>query len=126
MKRLLVIIFAFLLLSFTSFKVQAATYNPYASTSLNKAQTNLNVYFGNVKKASSISYTLMYETNNVPQGVSGFLKPKKKNSISKSIFFGTCSNKVCVSHKKLKKVKIEVMFNFPGKTITKTYTVKVR
>lgn len=99
-------------------------YAPQAITLVNYNQTNLRTTFLLVKKATNISYTLVYEANGIPQGVSGNITPNGKNTIVKNITLGTCSSNTCVNHKKIKKMKLEVTYEFPGKTITKTYSVR--
>lgn len=104
----------------------AAKYSPQTISVLNYNQTNLKVTFANIKKASNISYELVYEANGIPQGVGGTVQPKGKAIVSKTITIGTCSSGTCVNHKKLKKMKLMVTFTFPGKTISKTYNIKTR
>lgn len=77
-----------------------------------------------MKKATEISYTLTYEANGIPQGVGGTILPHGKNTVTKNIALGTCSGNTCVTHKKIKKMKLEVVYQFPGKSITKIYSVK--
>lgn len=114
-----------ILLSFNA-PTLAAKYSPQTVPVLNINQTSLKVTFANVKKASAISYDLVYEANGIPQGVGGTIQPKGKTVVSKTITIGTCSSGTCVNHKKLKKMKLMVTFNFPGKTISKTYSIKTK
>ncbi len=104
----------------------AVKYSPQTVSVLNYNQTNLKVTFANVKKASNISYDLVYEANGIAQGVGGSIQPKGKTIVAKTITIGTCSSGTCVNHKKLKKMKLMVTFSFPGKTISKTYTIKTK
>ena len=114
-----------ILLSFNA-PILAATYSPQTIPVLNYNQTNLKITFANVKKASNISYDLVYEANGMPQGVGGAIQPKGKTIVTKTITIGTCSSGTCVNHKKLKKMKLMVTFSFPGKTISKTYSIKTK
>lgn len=115
-----------ILLSFNTPILAATKYSPQTIPVLNYNQNTLKVTFANVKKASNISYDLIYEANGIPQGVSGVIAPKGKAIVAKTITIGTCSSGTCVSHKKLKKMKLMVTFEFPGKTISKTYSVKTK
>ncbi len=128
MKKLL---FGFLaslviLFSISSPSLAAAKYSPQTIPVLHYNQTSLKVTFANVKKASLISYDLVYEANGIPQGVGGSIMPKGKTIVTKTITLGTCSSGTCVNHKKLKKMKLMVTFEFPGKTISKTYSIKTK
>lgn len=74
---------------------------------------------------TKVNYTLMYKANGVGQGVQGSFVPGKKGSFTKDIFLGTCSGKVCVKHKDIKDIQIEVVTKYKnGKTTTKVYKVK--
>lgn len=82
--------------------------------------------FGNLKGgASSVSYTLTYDSNGIARGVMGTFKPGKKTSSSSDLYLGTCSAKVCIQHKNVKNVKLEVVSYYTnGKSTTKTYKIK--
>ncbi|MBP7832567.1 MAG: hypothetical protein KA035_02230 [Candidatus Levybacteria bacterium] len=118
-------IFSFLLIQPT-FAAPKVKYSPQAVSILNHNQTNLKTTFINIKKATEISYTLTYEAQGVPQGVGGVIVPGGKNVVFKNITIGTCSSGTCVNHKKIKKMKLEVVYTFPGKTITKTYKINAK
>lgn len=132
MKKVLsIVIFTFALLFIFQTPSLAAKkiptiYAPQAITVLNLNHTNLKTTFLLVKKATEISYTLTYEANGIPQGVDGTISPNGKNTVTKNITLGTCSSGSCVSHTKIKKMKLTVIYHFPGKTITKTYSVKTK
>lgn len=90
-----------------------------------KYKNIVRTYFGNLKGISKVSYTLMYQENGVGQGVSGSFSPGKKTSFSKDLFLGTCSGKVCISHRNIKNVKLEVTSKYTnGKYSTKTIKIK--
>lgn len=67
----------------------------------------------------------MYNGNGIGQGVMGSFSPGKKTSASKDFFLGTCSSKVCIVHKNVKNIVLEVVTKYTnGKTSTKTLSVK--
>jgi hypothetical protein len=100
---------------------------PAISTSgkLNKVTNSVNAYFGNMKGVSKVTYTLMYEANGVGQGVVGSFAPGKKSALSKNLFLGTCSGKVCVRHKNVKNIQMEVVTKYAnGKSTKKLLKIK--
>lgn len=90
-----------------------------------KAKNVVRAVFGNIKGVSKVSYTLTYQASGVGQGVLGSFSPGKNTSISKDIYLGTCSGKVCVSHKNIKGIQLEVKTKYTnGKSSSKIYKVK--
>ncbi|MBP9719414.1 MAG: hypothetical protein KBD46_03010 [Candidatus Levybacteria bacterium] len=90
-----------------------------------KVKNVVRAYFGNLKGVKSVSYTLMYEANGVGQGVMGGFAPGKKKAVSKDMYLGTCSGKVCTPHRMIKNIQLEVITNYTnGKSSTKTMKVK--
>jgi len=86
----------------------------------------LRVYFGNLQNAKSVSYTLSYETNGKPEGVSGTVSPSDGNSATRELLFGTCSTGVCTPHQNIKNMKLEVKIALvSGKVLVKRYRIKV-
>ena len=86
----------------------------------------LRVYFGNLQNAKSVSYTLSYETNGKPEGVSGTVSPSDGNSATRELLFGTCSTGVCTPHQNIKNMKLEVKIALvSGKVSVKRYRIKV-
>lgn len=82
-------------------------------------------YFGGLRGVKIVNYTLMYESNGVGQGVMGSFAPGKKTAVSKDIYLGTCSGKVCTPHWNIKNIQLEVTILYTnGKTSSKTIKVK--
>lgn len=126
MKRL----FACIILSSFLFLQSIPTYviaaSPSASAKLIKTKNVVRAYFGNLKGVKSVSYTLYYQGNGIGQGVEGGFKPGKKTSWSKDLFLGTCSSKVCIRHKNIKNIQLEVITRLTnGKSSTKVLKIKV-
>lgn len=88
-----------------------------------KAQgDSLFVNFGNVKNATSVSYTLIYSTNGQQEGAVGTIYPKGANTASRTLLFGTCSKNVCRYHSNISNVVLEVKAKLKsGKTFSASY-----
>ncbi|OIP82482.1 hypothetical protein AUK04_04665 [Candidatus Roizmanbacteria bacterium CG2_30_33_16] len=84
------------------------------------------VYFGNLNKANSVTYTLMYQTSGVDQRVSGTLDSTNGNSLIRELYFGTCSSGVCRLHGDLSNMKLEVTSDLTnGKKTLKRFKIKI-
>lgn len=90
-----------------------------------KVQGNsLVVTFSNLKNVASISYTLIYTTNDQQEGAIGTVIPKGANTASRTLLFGTCSKNVCRYHTNISDVTLEVSAKIKsGKTVSKTYYI---
>ena len=89
---------------------------------LAKNKKSVSVYFANLQKVSSVQYELSYLTNGKPEGAGGTISTKKKYSLSRTLLFGTCSNKVCRYHTKLRKATLTVIITFTnGTRLTKIF-----
>ncbi|MDP3941946.1 MAG: hypothetical protein Q8Q49_06590 [bacterium] len=126
MKRVLslLILMSFLFLQVAPAYVFAAS--PSASAKYIKNKNVVRASFGNLKGVKNVSYTLYYQGNGIGQGVEGSFKPgKKKISWSKDLFLGTCSGKVCIRHRNIKNIKLEVISKLTnGKSVKKLIKVK--
>jgi len=84
------------------------------------------VTFGNIQKVASVTYTLMYQTDGVDQGVSGSLDSSAGNSVTRELLFGTCSSGVCRYHGNINSMKLEVVSELSsGKRVIKRFRVRV-
>lgn len=84
------------------------------------------VYFSNLNKVTSVTYTLMYQTNGKDEGVSGTMDSTGGNSTSRELLFGTCSSGVCRYHQNLSNMKLEVTSTLTsGKQTIKRFRIKV-
>lgn len=82
------------------------------------------VNFGNLTLANSVSYTLSYTANGIPQGVAGTITPTE-NTASRELLFGTCSKNVCTYHRNITGMKFGVASSLKsGKKVIKTFRVK--
>jgi hypothetical protein len=90
-----------------------------------KRSNAVNVYFGNLKGVKSVSYTIMYEGNGIGQGAMGNFAPGKKTAVSKNIYLGTCSGRVCTPHRNIKNIQLEAVMKYiNGKSSSKTIKIK--
>lgn len=90
-----------------------------------KAKNVARVFFANFKGVAKVTYVLMYQGNGIVQGIEGSVLPGKKKSISRDLYLGTCSGKVCVQHKNIKNIQLEVTTKYTnGKSSSKIYKVK--
>ncbi|MBI5465648.1 hypothetical protein HY946_03475 [Candidatus Gottesmanbacteria bacterium] len=82
------------------------------------------VNFSGLSKTNSVSYTLSYNTNGIPQGVVGTITPTS-DTTQRELLFGTCSAGVCRYHTNLTNMKFVVTSNLKGgKRAIKSFRVK--
>lgn len=78
--------------------------------------------FGN---AVSVSYSLTYTANGIPQGIRGFLGPETAGE-QRELLFGTCSHGVCRYHTNITNARLVIDSKLKsGLTIRKPYRIKV-
>lgn len=95
------------------------------SPKLRRDRAALNVYFGNVSRARSISYILTYRGNDSDQGAMGSVNVASGNT-TRELLFGTCSTSVCTYHQGISNMRLEVTIELvSGKKIIKRYRVKI-
>ncbi len=96
------------------------------SPKLRKDRKALRVYFSNLNKAKSITYTLIYQTDGKDEGVSGTVDTSGGKNVTRELLFGTCSSGVCRYHPNIKNLRFEATIEFAsGKLLTKKYRIKV-
>ena len=131
MRWIFIPLFSVIFLFFLPFPSLAASKHPITVPSVSvsaqyiKVKNVVRIYFGSFKGVKSISYTLMYDASGVGQGVMGDIVIGKKTPLSKDIYLGTCSGKVCVPHRNIKNIQLEVVTKYTnGKSSSKTIKVK--
>lgn len=83
------------------------------------------VYFSNLQNASSVSYTLTYNTSAQQEGAIGSLNLAASRT-SQELLFGTCSKNACRYHSGISNMKLEVSYTTKaGKKFIKKYRIKV-
>lgn len=104
-------------------KTQASSVS--ASVQYIKAKNVARVFFANFKGVAKVTYVLTYQGNGIVQGIEGSVVPGKKKSISRNLYLGTCSGNVCVQHKNIKNIQLEVTTKYAnGKSSSKIHKVK--
>jgi len=85
----------------------------------------LTVNFSNLQKANNATYTLMYQTEGVDQGVSGSIDSSSGNSATRELLFGTCSD-ICRYHTGLSNMSLEVITELTnGKKTLRRFRIKI-
>lgn len=100
--------------------------SPTVSVRLRGDRKALNLNIGNLRTASSVSYTLSYQTNGKDEGVAGTIDPAGQASIAREILFGTCSSGVCRYHTGITNAKLEIISSLnSGKRVIKRFRIRV-
>lgn len=100
--------------------------NVVVSSSVAPNKQSVSLYLANLQKTKSVQYQLSYLTNGKQEGAGGTITTKGKYSLSRKLLFGTCSNKVCRYHKKLKNAVLIVVITFQdGTSTTRTFKLRV-
>lgn len=100
--------------------------NVVVSSSVAPNKQSVTLYLANLQKTKNVQYQLSYMTDGKQEGAGGTINTKGKFSLSRNLLFGTCSNKVCRYHKKLKNAVLTVIITFQdGTSITKTFKLRV-
>lgn len=82
--------------------------------------------FTNLSVASSVSYTLTYDSNGSTQGAGGSITPGTVEPIERELIFGTCSHGVCRYDTGIKNAKLVVITTLKsGKKISKSFKLKI-
>ncbi len=84
------------------------------------------LYLGNLGQATSVVYTLTYETNGKQEGAYGNADSSSGNAVTRELLFGTCSAGVCRYHEGLANMKLEVTAELAnGKKLTRRYRIRI-
>lgn len=79
----------------------------------------------NLQKVKNVTYTLMYQTNGVDQGVGGSLDSSSGSNVTRELLFGTCSD-VCRYHSNITGMKLEIVSKLPnGRQTLRRYRIRV-
>lgn len=86
----------------------------------------VNITFTNLGVASSVSYTLTYNTNGVTQGAGGSISLPALEPVNRELLFGTCSHGVCRYDSNISNAKLVVTTVLKsGVKVIKTFKLKV-
>lgn len=104
----------------------ATIISPTVSVKLSANHQNLLINFSSLNLAQSVSYELTYLANNIEQGVYGSVDPKKSNSDSRNLYFGTCSKNACTLHKNITNTSLTITLKLKSnKSQIRRYKIKV-
>ena len=105
------------------------TNNPNRIKTVVKFRTDrlaINITFTNLSVASSISYTLTYNTNGVTQGAGGSIALPTTEPVIRELLFGSCSHGVCRYDTNISNAKLVVTTVLKsGVKVIKTFKLKV-
>lgn len=100
--------------------------NVVISPRLRRDRQALVIYFGGLQNATSVSYTLTYETNGKQEGVIGTINLGSARNATRELLFGTCSKNVCRYHTNITNMKLEIPIQTKsGRSYTKRYRIRV-
>lgn len=81
--------------------------------------------FNDLTEAQKISYELTYTADKIGQGVTGTDEATSSANTQKELVFGTCSKDVCVYHKNITDMILQLKFSLKsGKILTQRYQIK--
>lgn len=85
----------------------------------------LNVYFSGLNNASSVTYSLTYDTNGKTEGVGGTIK-NQGNAVSRELVFGTYSSGYWRYHTNITNMKFEVVSELnSGQKAIRRYKIRI-
>jgi len=84
------------------------------------------VYFSGLNNATSVNYSLTYNSNGIPQGAMGTMTNISSASDSRELLFGTCSHGICRYHTGITDGRLVITSKLKsGITTRKSYKLKV-
>jgi hypothetical protein len=84
------------------------------------------VNFAGLNNAVSVSYSLTYNSNNIPQGAIGTITQISGSSDSRELLFGTCSHGVCRYHTGITDARLVITSKLKsGYTTRKSYKLNI-
>jgi hypothetical protein len=96
-----------------------------ASVRFRSDRRGLLINFSGFNNIASVTYSLTYTANGIPQGVSGTITAETAGE-QRELLFGTCSGGVCRYHTNITNAKLLIDSKlYSGTTIRKPYRIKV-
>ena len=84
------------------------------------------INFAGLNNASSVNYSLTYDSNGIAQGAVGTMTNIAGSSDSRELLFGTCSHGVCRYHTGITNARLVITSKLKsGITTRKSYRLKV-
>jgi len=107
--------------------VQAQAVNssmPTITAKMLKDKRNVQIVMSNLGSVKSVSYEMTYFGSGNEQGVFGSVKKITTKSLSRTLYLGTCSYRVCTPHKKISNIKVSVSFKLKsGESMTRVVKI---
>lgn len=98
---------------------------PWNKLKLRSDKNAILLVLGGMKLIDSLSYSLSYSTNSIPQGVQGSHDPTLGNT-QKELLFGTCSGTNCTYHQNITDMLFEIKYDLTdGHTLTRKYQINL-
>ena len=96
------------------------------SVRFNANRTGLIISFSGLTNATSVNYTLSYNTHGLPQGAMGTMTNLQTNTDTREVLFGTCSGGVCRYHQNITNASLVITSKLKsGYTTRKTYRIRI-
>lgn len=97
-----------------------------SSVKFNSTRTGLVISFSGLTNATSVTYSLSYESNGIPQGAMGTITNPVVSVDTRELLFGTCSGGVCRYHQNITNAKLVITSKLKsGYTTRKTYLIRI-
>ena len=96
------------------------------SVRFNSTRTGIVISFSGLTNANSVTYSLSYDANDIPQGAMGTITNSEVSVDTRELLFGTCSGGVCRYHSNITNAKLVITSKLKsGYTTRKTYKIKI-
>lgn len=97
-----------------------------SSVKFNAGRNGVIIYFSGLTNANSVTYSLSYNSNGIPQGAMGTISNITTSTDNRELLFGTCSGGVCRYHQNLTNASLVITSKLKsGYTTRKTYRIKI-
>jgi hypothetical protein len=94
------------------------------SVRFNSSRTGIVISFSGLTNATSVTYSLSYDANGIPQGAMGTITNPEVSVDTRELLFGTCSGGVCRYHTNITNAKLVITSKLKsGYTTRKTYRI---
>ena len=96
------------------------------SVRFNSNRTGVVISFSGLVNATSVTYSLSYNANGIPQGAIGTITNPGVSTDTREVLFGTCSGGVCRYHQNITNAKLVITSKLKsGITTRKSYKLNI-
>lgn len=97
-----------------------------SSVKFNAGRNGVIINFSGLTNANSVTYSLSYNSNGIPQGAMGTISNIITSTDTRELLFGTCSGGVCRYHQNLTNASLVITSKLKsGYTTRKTYKIRI-